>query len=111
MEPMFYRRKVPIIKGFYLAWYNRGIALGNLGRYEEEIASYDQAVEIKPDYANTYYNKACCYGLQNNVELAIENLQRAISLDSQYRDMAKTDKDFDKIREDVRFQELFENGN
>jgi superkiller protein 3 len=32
------------------AWYNRGMALRNLGKLEEAIASYDKALEIKPDY-------------------------------------------------------------
>ncbi|TRU25628.1 MAG: tetratricopeptide repeat protein, partial [Microcystis aeruginosa Ma_MB_S_20031200_S102] len=89
---------------FHQAWVIRGVALGILGRLEEAIASYDRALEINPNYANAYYNKACCYGLQNNVELAIENLQRAINLDVKYQDMAKTDKDFEQIRGDERFQ-------
>ena len=87
-------------------WYNRGIALDNLGRFEQAIASYDRAIKINSNYANAYYNKACCYGLQNNVELAIENLQRAINLDVKYQDLAKTDKDFEQIRGDERFQSL-----
>jgi tetratricopeptide (TPR) repeat protein len=32
------------------AWNNRGNALDDLGRGEEAIASYDKALEIKPDY-------------------------------------------------------------
>ena len=31
------------------AWYNRGIALGNLGRLDEAIASFDKALQLKPD--------------------------------------------------------------
>ncbi len=88
------------------AWYNRGVVLGNLGRLEEAIASYDKALEFKPDDANIYYNKACAYALQNNLQLAIENLQQAINLDVEYKDMAKTDTDFDSIREDEGFKEL-----
>jgi hypothetical protein len=38
--------------------------------------------------------------------LAVENLEKAISLDEEYRDMAKNDADFDRIREDSRFQKL-----
>ncbi|MFM6514402.1 MAG: tetratricopeptide repeat protein, partial [Microcystis panniformis] len=53
------------------AWNNRGIALHNLGRFEQAIASWDRAIKINSNDANAYYNKACCYGLQNNVELAI----------------------------------------
>ena len=80
----------------------------NLGRYEEAIASYDRALKIKPDHVSAHYNKACCYALQDNINLAIENLQQAIALDSTFRDMAKTDSDFDKNRSDVRFQRLLE---
>jgi tetratricopeptide (TPR) repeat protein len=65
------------------AWYNRGIALNDLGRYEEAVASYDKALELKP------------------------NLQQAINLNpDKYRQMAKTDTDFDRIRDDERFQVL-----
>ncbi|MBC1197932.1 tetratricopeptide repeat protein, partial [Microcystis aeruginosa BLCCF158] len=85
---------------------NRGAALTCMGRYKDALESCDRAIKINPNYANAYYNKACCYGLQNNVELAIENLQRAISLDVEYQDLAKTDKDFEQIRGDERFQSL-----
>ena len=88
------------------AWNNRGIALRNLGRYEEAIKSFDKALEIKPDNANALYNRACCFSLQNQIEPAIENLAKAISLDNKYQEMAKTDSDFDKIRENSRFQSL-----
>ncbi|MFM8298461.1 MAG: tetratricopeptide repeat protein [Microcystis aeruginosa] len=101
-----YDRALEIKPDFHDAWNNRGIALYNLGRFEEAIASYDRAIKINSNYADAYYNKACCYGLQNNVELAIENLQRAINLDVKYQDMAKTDKDFEQIRGDERFQSL-----
>ncbi|MFM8306045.1 MAG: TPR end-of-group domain-containing protein, partial [Microcystis aeruginosa] len=99
-----YDRALEIKPDYPEAWKRRGNALADLGRFEQAIASYDQAIKINPNYANAYYNKACCYGLQNNVELAIENLQRAINLDVKYQDMAKTDKDFEQIRGDERFQ-------
>ncbi len=85
-------------------WDNRGYVLTCMGRYKDALESCDRAIKINPNYANAYYNKAVCYGLQNNVELAIENLQSAINLDVKYQDMAKTDKDFEQIRGDERFQ-------
>ncbi len=91
------------------AWYNRGIALFNLGLIEEAIASYDQALKIKPDKHEAWYNKACCYALQGNLDQATENLQQAINLSpDEYREMAKTDSDFDSIRKDERFQALIQ---
>ena len=91
------------------AWYNRGVALINLGRYEEAIASFDRALQIKPDDHEAWGNKACAYSLQNNIELALENLQKAIQLDPEkYRKLAQTDSDFDNIRHDPRFQALIQ---
>ena len=90
------------------ALYNKGTALANLGRYEEAIAAYDQALAIKPDKHAALYNKACCYGLQGDVEKAVECLNAAISLDSESLELAKTDTDFDPIRHDERFRALVE---
>lgn len=88
-------------------WYNRGNALDDLGRLEEAIASYDKALEIKPDFHKAGYNKACYYALQGDIEQALENLQNAINLSpDKYREMARTDSDFDGIREDERFEAL-----
>ena len=80
----------------------------DLGRYEEAIASYDKALEIKPDYASAYYNKACLFNLQTKIEAALELLTTAIELDSKFQEMAKTDSDFDSIRDDPRFQALIQ---
>ncbi|MGF1516440.1 MAG: tetratricopeptide repeat protein [Nodosilinea sp.] len=77
-----------------------------LGQFEASIACYDAALEIKPDYHEAFYNKACCYGLQGYADNAIQAWQAAIALDSKYRNMAKTDADFDPIRTDERFQAL-----
>jgi len=101
-----YDKAVDIKPDDHEAWNNRGYALSDLGRYEEAVQSYDQALNIKPDFANAYYNKACCYGLQEKIDLAIETLQQAINLDSDYQEMAKTDPDFDRIRNDDRFRAL-----
>jgi tetratricopeptide (TPR) repeat protein len=90
------------------AWDSRGLALMYLGHYQEALNSYERALRLKPDAPNPLYNKACCYALQNNVDLTVENLERAISLNPEYREMAKTDSNFDSIREDERFQKLIQ---
>ncbi|TAE99500.1 MAG: tetratricopeptide repeat protein [Oscillatoriales cyanobacterium] len=91
------------------AWNNRGIALGNLGRLEDAIASFDKALEIKPDDTSAFYNKACCYALHGQADLSIQNLQRAINLNpDKYREMAKNDSDFDRVRSHPQFQSLIQ---
>ena len=88
------------------AWYGRGVTLGNLGRHEEAVASYDKALALKPDHDSAWYNRACCLALQNQLDLAIDSLTKAISINQEYQTMAKTDADFDNIRDDQRFQSL-----
>jgi tetratricopeptide (TPR) repeat protein len=89
------------------ALYNKGNALSNLGRDEDAIAAYDAALQIKPDLHEALYNKACCYTFQGDVDSAITWLQKAIDLSpDKYREMAKTDTDFDAIRSNPRFQAL-----
>ena len=99
-----YDRALEIKPDLHEAWYAHGIVLSASGSYEEALMSFEQALQIQPRYANAHYNKACCYSLQKNIDLAIATLQQAIILDSENRELAKTDSDFDGIRDDERFQ-------
>jgi tetratricopeptide (TPR) repeat protein len=91
---------------YHEAWNNRGNMLYKLGRYEEAIASYNKALELKPNFEVAWFNKARCHGLQKKIDLAIETLQHAITLDSKCRELAKTNSAFDGIRDSDRFREL-----
>jgi tetratricopeptide (TPR) repeat protein len=83
------------------------MALENLGKYDEAIASYDKALQINPDDPSPLYNKARAYALQDEIELTIENLRQAIQLSpEEYQNLARTDPDFTRIRSDPRFQSL-----
>jgi len=52
--------------------FNLGNALKEQGRLKEALASYDQAIEIKPDYASAHYN---C----GNILLALSRLEEALT--------------------------------
>jgi tetratricopeptide (TPR) repeat protein len=45
-----------------ITWYNKGVALDNLCRYDEAIKSYDRAIQIDPNYADPWYNKGVTLG-------------------------------------------------
>jgi tetratricopeptide (TPR) repeat protein len=81
-----------------------------LANYHKALDSYNKAIEIKSEYcAGVYYYKACCLALQHSIELVIKNLQGAVCINPEkYRNRAKTNSDFDSIREDERFQELIQ---
>ena len=53
----YYDQAIKIDPNYVNAWYNKGNALGNLGKYNEAIECYDRSIKIDPNYANAWYNK------------------------------------------------------
>jgi tetratricopeptide (TPR) repeat protein len=41
---------------YHEAWYNKGVALGNLGRYQEAIDALTK-LSLQADYHEAWYNK------------------------------------------------------
>lgn len=39
------------------AWYNKGNALKNLGKYDEAVKAYDEAIKLDPKFAWPWNNK------------------------------------------------------
>ena len=85
----------------------QGAALSRLGRRNEAIAAYDRAIQLQPNHANSWYNRACVY-VEADVETAIANLRHAIDLNARLAEQAKTDESFDAVRQHPAFQALFQ---
>jgi len=85
---------------------NRGNAYTELARYDEAFADLNRSLELRPDDAGTLYDLACIFSLKGKADDALTYLERAINKDKKYREKAKTDKDFDNIRDDPRFKKL-----
>ncbi len=69
----------------YVAHNNLGIDLLAKGKIEEAINHYNDAVRIKPDYAETYYNRGTAYAqLLGRYHEAIDDFNKAIILKSDY---------------------------
>ena len=75
----------------------------------EELSYWQQQTgKLQQRQATATHNQARYYGLQGQIELEIVNLKQALpsaaakltDLDPKYREMAKTDTDFDGVRSD-----------
>jgi len=86
---------------------NKGDALTNLGRYEEAKQCYDKVLAQKPDSCMALYNKACILALNGETDESLSLLEKAISLDSNLIEFARTEGAFVSMRDFHRFRMIF----
>ena len=63
---------------------NRGIAYCEKGAYDKAIATFQKAIDLKPDYANAHYNQGIAYMKKGEVDKAWSAYYRAIQCRRNY---------------------------
>jgi tetratricopeptide (TPR) repeat protein len=82
----YYDQAIKIDPNYAYAWNNKGIALRNLGKYDEAIECYDRAIKIDPNYAGPWNSKGWALSNLGKHKDAIECYDRAIKIDPNYAD-------------------------
>jgi tetratricopeptide (TPR) repeat protein len=62
-------------------WNQRGETHHTMGRYEEAVAAFDQAIAIDPGYAEAWRNRGLSLALLGRVNESETSFSKAISLD------------------------------
>lgn len=86
--------------------YQRGVAMMNIGRWDEARESLDKARKAAPKADHIHYALAALDCLTGEADSALENLKVAIQLRPENRYHARNDEDFAFLQEDPRFTEL-----
>lgn len=86
--------------------YTQGVALMNLGRWDEAREHFDRARKAAPKADHIVYAMAALDCLTGEADSAMENLKIAIQLRPENRYHARNDEDFSFLQEDPRFTEL-----
>ncbi|MGH9728877.1 MAG: TPR end-of-group domain-containing protein [Candidatus Acidiferrales bacterium] len=86
--------------------YNQGIAMMNLGRWDEARVHLDRARKSAPKADHIVYAMAALDCLTGEAESSMQNLKIAIQLRGENRYRARNDEDFAFLLEDPRFTEL-----
>jgi tetratricopeptide (TPR) repeat protein len=63
-----------------LAHNNIAVSLAEKGDVEQAIHYYNEAIRLKPKYADPYNNRGSIYGSQGQYQMAIDNFNKAIAL-------------------------------
>jgi tetratricopeptide (TPR) repeat protein len=59
----------------------RGHTLSMLDRYEEALASYEQAIAIRPDWSWAWYRKAVMLAVLDRTDEALAAVEESLRLD------------------------------
>lgn len=104
-----YEESIKLEPENYAAWWGKGSCLYNLQQYQQATEVAQKLINLNPENFLSWYTKAVCYALLDDKKLSIENLKEAVRIDSNAsQKLAKTDSDFDHLREDEQFKELME---
>ncbi len=85
-----------------------GWALVSQGFYEDAIESFQTQYDL--GHVTTYasYNVACCYALMDEVDLALEWLEKSVESGYDQPLALQEDSDMENLRDDPRFGELIQ---
>src|SRR5215813_3887654 len=86
--------------------YPRGVAMMNIGRWDDARESLIKARKAAPKADHIHYALAALDCLTGEADSAMANLKVAIELRSENRYHARNDEDFAFLQEDPRFTEL-----
>ncbi|HEY9848861.1 MAG TPA: tetratricopeptide repeat protein [Leptolyngbyaceae cyanobacterium] len=75
-----YEKVLSIQPNNHDAWYNKALALKDLGFYEEAIASYDQALNLLPNCPDTWNNRGAVLRNLERYAEAVINYDKALEL-------------------------------
>jgi tetratricopeptide (TPR) repeat protein len=86
--------------------YQRGVAMMNIGRWDDARESLDRARKAAPKADYIHYALAALDCLTGEADSAMKNLKVAIELRPENRYHARNDEDFAFLQEDPRFTEM-----
>jgi Flp pilus assembly protein TadD len=102
-----YKEAIKLNPNDTAAYNNLGVLLAKIeDRQEDAEAAYKEAIKLNPNDPKAYYNLACLKCLMNFKDKCFDYLEKAIDLDLTLKSLAKTDSDFDSVRDDERFRKL-----
>jgi len=79
-----FEKAIELNPQYYKAWYNKGVMLVNLNRYEHALAAFEKAIELNPQYSEAWNNKGGMLGQLNWPKDALAAFEKAIELNPQY---------------------------
>jgi len=86
------------------AYLTKGAALFRSGKYDEAIQALNNVVKRDMNDAAAWYYKASAEAMKGNLKLVVPFLTRSAEVEEEFRERAKTDPSFEKVRDTPEFK-------
>ncbi len=93
---------------FEYGYFNLGLANELARNWNAAISAYQTAIKLDAHDAWAYYGIASIYGRQGNVTQTVAYLKQAIVIEPDAKETAKTEHDFNPVRNSSEFQALIQ---
>jgi len=103
---ILYKKLLELEPEHYNAMNNLGVIYMSQKMNREAIEVFNHIIALKGDFADPYYNLACLYAQTGNTPRSLWSLKVAVSMNKEFKDWAKEDKDLEKIRHTPEFKRI-----
>ena len=90
------------------ARFNKALTYELYGKMEDALKWYNKALEVE-EYVWSYYGIASIYGRRGDVDNTMKYLNKAIQMDSEVKEAAKEEHDFDPVKNSEVFKKAVYN--
>lgn len=90
------------------ARFNKALTYELYDQLDLALEWYNKALDIE-DYKWSYYGISSIYGRRGDVNNTVEYLKKAIIMDKSIKEVAKTEHDFEPVRDSKEFQDIIYN--
>ncbi|MGI0047179.1 MAG: tetratricopeptide repeat protein [Nitrosotalea sp.] len=86
----------------------KGHSLYRLGKNNDALDLYNKIIRLDHNNSEALYNKACLCSIKGDEYGSITSLERAVRLDSSWKNAASHDKDLNRLSINPRFRKIIE---
>lgn len=101
-------KSLSIDSNYGYARFNKALTYELYGNMDQALEWYNKDLEVE-EYVWTYYGIASIYGRKGDVQNTMSYLNKAIQMDARVKDVAKTEHDFDPVKNSEEFQKAIYN--
>lgn len=101
-----YSKTLALLPDDDMVYAARGHTYYEMKLYDEALADFIEASNLKPQEASHHYNRSCMLALLGRLKESYESLRMAVLLDQSLAQLAQTDSDLSDLRKNTEIKPL-----